>query len=137
MENWKSINNFSRYVINAEGEIRSLLNGKLLKKYITDGHETVNICNDEGKWRTRRVQSLVFEHFLDAQWRENIHKDIVYLVNKIKRRNYLIDAIDMFKIAHLHVDIFGDCYSNYQPFEQIDFMFRDLMKVVKEKNGKK
>lgn len=56
---FKQIPGFSNYQINEEGIVKSIISGKTIKAYISNGGYTVSLVNDKGERRGRRPSNLL------------------------------------------------------------------------------
>jgi len=121
MDSWNTIKGFSDYLISTSGRVKKKSNGKILAEHNYKGGKCVNICDDLGIWKTRKIENLLKDNF-DIIRRE----DVKYLLTKIKIRKNNLDAVDCFRIANFHIELFGDIYSGLDPMEQIKQMYIDL-----------
>ena len=65
-EEWKQCDEFPRYDISNEGNIRNHKTGRVMSTYISDrGHARVSLTED-GKQYTRNVSTLVGKMFVDG-----------------------------------------------------------------------
>jgi len=107
MEVWKNIPYFSKYQISSYGNIKNIINNKLLKPHIKNSYYSVALFDDTGKRKGMLIHRLVAISFLpnDENKLTVNHKDHNTLNNKLDNLEWA---------SHLEQNI----HKNYPPKEK-------------------